>query len=79
MSLTLACPMNLKLYPLDRQKCSLKVASCEYQNEIYKDNVVRRAKVSLNMIWFDGVDLVVALEIFVSIKIVTIVTSKSNT
>ena len=44
-----------------------------------KDNVVRRAKVSLNMIWFDGVDLVVALEIFVSIKLVTIVKSKSNT
>jgi len=27
VSLTLACPMNLKLYPLDRQKCSLKIAS----------------------------------------------------
>lgn len=27
VSLTLACPMNLKLYPLDRQKCSLRVAS----------------------------------------------------
>ena len=31
VSLTLACPMNLKLYPLDRQKCSLRVASCEYE------------------------------------------------
>ena len=31
VSLTLACPMNLKLYPLDRQKCSLRVASCKYQ------------------------------------------------
>ena len=29
VSLTLACPMNLKLYPLDRQKCSLRVASCK--------------------------------------------------
>lgn len=29
ISLTLACPMNLKLYPLDRQVCSLRMASCE--------------------------------------------------
>ncbi len=29
ISLTLACPMNLKLYPMDRQTCSLKIASCE--------------------------------------------------
>ncbi|ALC46945.1 GluClalpha [Drosophila busckii] len=28
ISLTLACPMNLKLYPLDRQICSLRMASC---------------------------------------------------
>jgi glutamate receptor, anionic len=34
ISLTLACPMNLKLYPLDRQICSLRMASCEYQNLI---------------------------------------------
>nr|AGS43090.1 glutamate-gated chloride channel b1 [Anopheles gambiae] len=27
VSLTLACPMNLKLYPLDRQVCSLRMAS----------------------------------------------------
>ena len=27
--------MNLKLYPLDRQKCSLRVASCKYQKKIY--------------------------------------------
>ncbi|CAB3363753.1 Hypothetical predicted protein [Cloeon dipterum] len=27
ISLTLSCPMNLKLYPLDRQVCSLKMAS----------------------------------------------------
>ncbi|XP_026675695.1 glutamate-gated chloride channel isoform X4 [Diaphorina citri] len=27
ISLTLSCPMNLKLYPLDRQSCSLKMAS----------------------------------------------------
>lgn len=30
ISLTLACPMNLKLYPLDRQTCSLRMASCKY-------------------------------------------------
>lgn len=29
ISLTLACPMNLKLYPLDRQVCSLRMASCK--------------------------------------------------
>lgn len=29
ISLTLACPMNLKLYPLDRQICSLRMASCK--------------------------------------------------
>ncbi|XP_029158501.1 glutamate-gated chloride channel isoform X6 [Nylanderia fulva] len=27
ISLTLSCPMNLKLYPLDRQVCSLRMAS----------------------------------------------------
>ncbi|XP_003702973.1 glycine receptor alpha 1 isoform X4 [Megachile rotundata] len=27
ISLTLSCPMNLKLYPLDRQTCSLRMAS----------------------------------------------------
>lgn len=32
ISLTLACPMNLKLYPLDRQICSLRMASCEYSD-----------------------------------------------
>lgn len=31
ISLTLACPMNLKLYPLDRQICSLRMASCKYE------------------------------------------------
>jgi len=30
ISLTLSCPMNLKLYPMDRQTCSIKVASCKY-------------------------------------------------
>jgi anionic glutamate receptor len=35
ISLTLACPMNLKLYPLDRQVCSLRMASCEYLNKAF--------------------------------------------
>ena len=30
ISLTLACPMNLKLYPMDRQTCSIRMASCKY-------------------------------------------------
>ena len=29
ISLTLSCPMHLKLYPMDRQTCALKIASCE--------------------------------------------------
>lgn len=29
ISLTLSCPMNLKLYPLDRQMCSLLMISCK--------------------------------------------------
>lgn len=40
ISLTLACPMNLKLYPLDRQVCSLRMASCmlELSNPLRKWN-----------------------------------------
>ena len=30
ISLTLACPMDLKLYPLDRQECEMRIASCKY-------------------------------------------------
>lgn len=29
ISLRLSCPMNLKLFPLDRQKCSLTMPSCK--------------------------------------------------
>ena len=29
VSLTLSCPMNLKLYPLDTQKCPMQIASCK--------------------------------------------------
>lgn len=32
ISLTLACPMDLRLYPLDKQVCVLQIASCEYSN-----------------------------------------------
>ena len=28
VSLTLSCPMNLKLYPLDTQTCPMQIASC---------------------------------------------------
>lgn len=34
ISLTLACPMNLKLYPLDKQTCSLRMASCKFFDSI---------------------------------------------
>ena len=34
ISLTLACPMNLKLYPLDRQVCSLRMASCKLNHDL---------------------------------------------
>lgn len=29
ISLTLACPMDLRLYPLDKQVCVLQIASCK--------------------------------------------------
>ena len=31
VSLTLSCPMNLKLYPLDTQTCPMQIASCELE------------------------------------------------
>jgi hypothetical protein len=30
ISLTLACPMDLRLYPLDKQVCVLQIASCKF-------------------------------------------------
>ena len=30
VSLTLSCPMNLKLYPLDTQTCPMQIASCKW-------------------------------------------------
>nr|ACT09139.1 glutamate-gated chloride channel [Plutella xylostella] len=33
ISLTLSCPMNLKLYPLDKQTCSLRMASCGWTTD----------------------------------------------
>lgn len=30
LSLVLACPMDLKYYPLDKQTCSIRMASCEF-------------------------------------------------
>lgn len=33
ISLTLSCPMDLKLYPMDRQTCSLKIASYGYTTD----------------------------------------------
>ena len=30
VSLTLSCPMNLKLYPLDTQTCPMQIASCRF-------------------------------------------------
>ena len=34
VSLTLSCPMNLKLYPLDRQTCPMQIASCELKRKL---------------------------------------------
>ncbi|KDR19247.1 hypothetical protein L798_06303, partial [Zootermopsis nevadensis] len=42
ISLTLACPMNLKLYPLDRQVCSLRMASYGWTTD------------DLEFVWKDG-------------------------
>ena len=36
VSLTLSCPMNLKLYPLDRQTCPMQIASCKLKLKILK-------------------------------------------
>ncbi|TGZ37571.1 Uncharacterized protein DBV15_03853 [Temnothorax longispinosus] len=36
ISLTLSCPMNLKLYPLDRQICSLREYSCLKVDLLFK-------------------------------------------
>ena len=36
VSLTLSCPMNLKLYPLDTQTCPMQIASCEGRLEIFQ-------------------------------------------
>lgn len=30
ISLVLSCPMHLKFYPMDKQTCSIKMASCKY-------------------------------------------------
>lgn len=30
VSLTLSCPMNLKLFPMDQQKCSLEMRTCKW-------------------------------------------------
>ena len=38
--------MNLKLYPLDRQKCSLRVASCKSKNTILIQNLSRQQSFS---------------------------------
>jgi hypothetical protein len=46
ISLTLACPMNLKLYPLDRQVCSLRMASCKYQSK-FSFNKLKKSENSL--------------------------------
>ena len=35
VSLTVACSMHLALFPLDKQTCSLDVASCKYIDLIY--------------------------------------------
>ena len=34
VSLTLSCPMNLKLYPLDTQTCPMQIASCKLTPEL---------------------------------------------
>ena len=30
ISLVLSCPMHLKFYPMDKQTCSIKMASCKF-------------------------------------------------
>lgn len=59
ISLTLACPMNLKLYPLDRQVCSLRMASCKLNQHLMLLLPINRVEfsfcafqtVGLRLIW----------------------------
>ena len=41
ISLTLSCPMNLKLYPMDRQTCALKVRKYFKQKKIFQRKYFR--------------------------------------
>ena len=43
ISLTLACPMDLRLYPLDKQVCVLQIASCKY-TILFKRLILRPIK-----------------------------------
>lgn len=36
ISLTLACPMDLKYYPMDSQECMIQLASCKCDVKIYR-------------------------------------------
>lgn len=54
ISLTLACPMNLKLYPLDRQVCSLRMASCKYSYRIGSAWQFRATELSCHLQFADG-------------------------
>ena len=40
ISLTLSCPMDLKLYPLDRQTCELRIASCKFMRQLCIDSLM---------------------------------------
>ena len=40
VSLTVACSMHLALFPLDKQTCSLDVASCKYIDPIYYNKLL---------------------------------------
>ena len=43
VSLTLSCPMNLKLFPLDWQTCSLAMASCKFKCTNYLNYLTKHS------------------------------------
>ena len=53
VSLTLSCPMNLKMYPLDTQKCPMQIASYGWATDdlvyIWKEKNPVQVKKTFNL------------------------------
>lgn len=55
LSLVLACPMDLKYYPLDKQTCMIRMASCKYNclslSLFYSAFYLLHSKFELSRVW----------------------------